>query len=111
MRHCNYFLACDEFESMDDIATGEAEADQSDDEFRDMEPSMADSLLDSHEPPSELGLAGLEEEEEDEDEFDETERKKHAISPVTWDVDVHAADENISVCILFQASIFIQLKY
>ncbi|XP_067935438.1 YTH domain-containing protein 1-like isoform X2 [Watersipora subatra] len=88
--------ACDEFESMDDIATGEAEADQSDDEFRDMEPSMADGLLDSHEPPSELGLAGLEEEEEDEDEFDETERKKHAISPVTWDVDVHAADENIS---------------
>lgn len=58
----------------------------------------------SHLPPIEGGLAGLEEDEEDDYEDDdrergEDERGERGISPVTWDVDINANpdDDNLSV--------------
>ena len=57
----------------------------------------------SHEPPIEAGLAGLDDDEEDypEDEIPPgLEGRTRAISPVTWDVDVRIKDDdNLSVSV------------
>ena len=59
----------------------------------------------THEPPSEPGLAGLSDDDEDypDDEIPPGEEgKQRAISPVTWEVELHATqdDHNLSVCII-----------
>lgn len=88
----------DEFESMDEAPTDDIDADQSMDGLRLTDQSTVDGLQDSHEPPTEAGLGGLDDDEEEfADELENQEDKKRAISPVTWDVDVHARDDNISV--------------
>ena len=86
----------DEFESLDDAPMDEF--DQLDLSVKETDQSAHEETQDSHEPPNEPGLAGLDDGEEeayDEEMADEEERKK-PISPVTWDVDVHEGG-NISV--------------
>jgi len=86
----------EDFESMDEMAADSSDVNPLGDSLVDDVEETEDCALDTKE---EGGLAGLEGDEDEEfTDFGEEEKAK-AISPVTWDVDVHANqdDDNISV--------------